>query len=168
MGRIRDAGGWAGGAAAPVMARYLAGEHHPQQALAPRVGFVAGEGDAMLGFIAGHLTRRFGCDGELQWVFVAPECRGRGVATMLLRQLAAWFVQRDARRVCVNVEPENARARAFYSRHGARELSAHWLEWPDIAALGDGEARGAASSVERGAAADAALRVPSDRRDTPT
>jgi hypothetical protein len=76
MGAARAAGDWAGGATAAVMARYLAGEHHPQQALAPRVAFLAeDDGGAVVGFIAGHLTRRFGSDGELQWVFVAPSLR---------------------------------------------------------------------------------------------
>ena len=138
MGRIRDAGGWHGGATAAVMRRYLAGEHHPQHALAPRAGFVAEEGGKLLGFITGHLTRRFGCEGEVHWVYVTPEYQGREVAAMLLRQLAAWFVQHGARRICVNVEPANARARAFYIRNGAREVTTHWLEWSDIeAALAD-------------------------------
>ncbi len=46
------------------MALYLAGQHHPQHALAPRVIYVAEQGDSLIGFIAGHRTRRFGCDGE--------------------------------------------------------------------------------------------------------
>lgn len=133
MGRAR-AGEWTGGAAAPVMARYLAGEHHPQHALRLRVAFLAEDGGAVVGFVAGHLTRRFGCDGELQWLYVAPERRGRDIATELVHRLAAWFAARGARRVCVNVAPDNARARAFYARHGARELSEYWLEWPDVAA----------------------------------
>lgn len=44
MDRARALGAWAGGAAAPVMAGYLAGDHHPQQALAPRVAFLAEDG----------------------------------------------------------------------------------------------------------------------------
>ena len=117
------------------MARYLAGEHHPQQALPLRVAFLAeDDGGAVVGFIAGHLTRRFGSDGELQWVFVAPSLRGGAVAARLLRCLAAWFVAQGARRICVNVAPDNRRARAFYARYGARDLSDHWMEWPDVAA----------------------------------
>src|SRR5438128_12220713 len=46
-------------------ARYLARERHPQQALMPRVIYVALEGEALVGYIAGHLTRRYSCDGEL-------------------------------------------------------------------------------------------------------
>jgi predicted GNAT family acetyltransferase len=65
-------------------------------------------------------------------MFVSPEHRGSGIATRLLGQLAAWFVGQGASRVCVNVETENQRARAFYRRHGARDFNAHWLEWLNI------------------------------------
>ncbi|HET7228804.1 MAG TPA: GNAT family N-acetyltransferase [Longimicrobium sp.] len=132
MARIREVGGWAGGAGASTMAKYLAGEHHPQHALAPRVIFVAEQGAGIVGYIAGHRTTRFDCDGELQWLFVLPEQRGSGAADRLLRALAEWFIAQDARRVCVNVEPENARARRFYHRHGAETLHPYWLVWPDI------------------------------------
>ncbi len=114
------------------ISRYLNHEHHPRQALAPRFGYVAMEGEALLGFIAGHLTRRFACEGELQWIHVIPERRGTSVATELLRQLAEWFVQQKATRICVDVEPDNARARRFYTRNGAEFLSPHWLVWNDI------------------------------------
>ncbi|MFL5383261.1 MAG: GNAT family N-acetyltransferase [Longimicrobiaceae bacterium] len=137
MARIRDAGGWEGGAGAERMARYLAGEHHPQQALAPRVIYVAEAGGAMAGFIAGHLTTRFGCDGELQWIFVLPGLRGAGIADGLFDRLAAWFAGRGARRVCVNVEPDNPRARTFYARRGALPMHPYWMVWDDITAATD-------------------------------
>jgi GNAT superfamily N-acetyltransferase len=130
--RIREEGGLAGDA--ERMARYLAGEHHPQHALAPRVIYVAEQGARMIGYIAGHRTTRYGCDGELQWIFVLPQRRGTGVADLLLDALATWFIGEGARRICVDVVPENARARRFYHRHGARTLHPHWLVWPDIEA----------------------------------
>lgn len=111
---------------------YLAGTHHPQKALMPRVFYVALDSDAVLGFIGGHLTRRFGCDGELQWINVIDEMKGSGMASELLRYLAAWFAGQSASRVCVNVAPANAIARRFYVRHGAVELNEHWLVWDDI------------------------------------
>jgi hypothetical protein len=40
---------------------------------------------------------------------------------------------RDATRVCVNVAPENLRARRFYARHGAAPLSEDWMVRDDIA-----------------------------------
>lgn len=130
MARIRAEGGWEGGAPEERMARYLAGEHHPQQALAPRVIHVALDGDAMVGFVAGHLTRRLGCDGELQWIFVSPEVRGSGVAGELVRRLAAWFVERGAARICI--DPGDVAARRFYRRLGAGDLNQHWMVWEDI------------------------------------
>jgi ribosomal protein S18 acetylase RimI-like enzyme len=112
------------------MLQYLAGEHHPQDALGPRAMWIAAEEDSPVGYVAGHLTRRFGCDGELQWIYVAPEHRRAGVASHLLGLLMEWFRAHGARRVCVDVGDEAARL--FYRRHGAVELNEHWMIWQDI------------------------------------
>ncbi len=119
------------------LASYLSGEHHPRHALLPRIMIVAEQDDEVIGFIAGHLTRRFHCDGELQWINVSPDYRGQGVATNLLRELADWFAAYNAHKICVDVQPRNADARAFYTRHGAEPLNNHWLVWPDIARVMD-------------------------------
>ena len=112
------------------MARYLAGEHHPQQALLPRVMWLAAIGDMPIGYAAGHLTRRYGCEGELQWIYVVRAHRRTRVASTLLRLLAGWFSERRARRVCVDIGSESARA--FYLSQGAVDLNAHWMVWNDI------------------------------------
>ncbi|HEX4962292.1 MAG TPA: GNAT family N-acetyltransferase [Thermoanaerobaculia bacterium] len=114
---------------------YWAGEIDPTQALKPRALFVAMDGDDLAGFIAGHLTRRYRCDGELQWINVAKEQRRKGVASELLLLLAAWFGQHLAKRVCIDVDPDNQAGRSFYLRHGAAPLNRHWLVWPDISCL---------------------------------
>lgn len=116
----------------PRILRYMRGESHPQSALRPRIVFVCVDSDRVLGLIAGHLTQRFGCDGELQWISVRPEERRRGIASELLRYLAEWFVANQARRVCVDATPENASARRFYLRHGAEDLRPGWMVWNDI------------------------------------
>ena len=118
--------------------RWLRGSHDAipggrapsQQALAPRVMWMAEDDGAPIGYIAGHLTRRFGCDGELHWIYVVREHRGTEVASELLRRLAAWLVERSAPRVCVDVGDEQAGR--FYKRHGAEDLAKHWLVWNDI------------------------------------
>jgi GNAT superfamily N-acetyltransferase len=115
--------------------QYLSGELHPKEALPPRVSFVALEDERVLGLIAGHLTRRFGCDGELEWISVRAECRGRGVASELLRCLAQWFIANNARYVCVDVEPSNLVARRFYAQNGAEDLKPHWMVWRNIGAI---------------------------------
>lgn len=114
---------------------YLAGEHHPQYALIPRVSYVACESGVLWGYIAGHLTSRYGCAGELQWINVSAKQRGSGVAAELLRRLAKWLVQHKALRVCVNVDPANATARRFYTKHGAEKQSEHWMIWNDISSV---------------------------------
>jgi Acetyltransferases len=114
---------------------YMKGTLNPQQSLAPRVVLVALQDSRMVGFIAGHLTWRYDCDGEVEWINVIPEERRTGVAGELLRLLASWFAGQQAKRICVDVDPENARARAFYRKHGAQDLNPHWLVWPDITLL---------------------------------
>src|SRR2546430_11652709 len=89
----------------PRMAAYLEGKHHPRQALEARVAYVALVGDHVVGYIAGHLTRRDECDGELQYLFVDPSRRRLGVAGQLLRELARWLTELGAGRLCVDAEP---------------------------------------------------------------
>lgn len=112
--------------------QYLDSESNPQHALQRRVAFVCVEAERVVGLVAGHLTRRFGCDGELQWISVRPEFRRHGVASELFRLIAEWFVDHGARRICVDVEPSNAPARQFYARHGAQDFKPSWMVWNDI------------------------------------
>src|SRR6266480_932854 len=95
--------GEAGGDPEDRMIRYLAGEHHPQQALAPRAMWIAELDGEPIGYTAGHLTRRYACDGELQWIYVVRDHRRTHVASELLRLLAQWFVDQRAVRICVDV-----------------------------------------------------------------
>ncbi|HYF24428.1 MAG TPA: GNAT family N-acetyltransferase [Baekduia sp.] len=117
------------------MAAYLDGRHHPQQALAPRVGYVALVDGVVVGYIAGHRTRRLGTDGEVQYLYVAPPHRRRGVGTGLLRSLAEWFRAQGVAKVCVNVNPDSPPAAPFYLSRGATPLDAHWYVWPSLDAL---------------------------------
>lgn len=103
---------------------------HPQKALLPRILYVATLSGRVVGFIAGHLTERLGCQGELQWINVIPEYRGKGIALDLLRYLAQWFVAQQALYVCVDVGSEEGRS--FYKKTGAESLNQHWMVWKDI------------------------------------
>ncbi|MDB4875271.1 MAG: family N-acetyltransferase [Gemmatimonadetes bacterium] len=123
------------GPADPRMAAYLDGRHHPQQALAARIAFVALVGDAVAGYIAGHATTRYGYAGEVQYLYVAPAYRRHGVAGHLLRLVAHWFQTQGIRRVCVNADVESAGAVAFYTAHGASPLNQYWYRWDDIGVI---------------------------------
>jgi len=118
------------------MAAYFAGRHHPQHALPARIGFVASINDEVVGYIAGHLTTRHGCNGELQYLFVSPDTRRRGIATELLRLLAGWFQAQASQRICVALAGDSPpQARPFYESVGAVPLQKNWYWWPDIAAV---------------------------------
>jgi RimJ/RimL family protein N-acetyltransferase len=120
---------------------YLAGRIGAKEALREFAVFVTEVDGAVVGFVAGHRTARHGCQGELEWINVTTARRRGGIAGSLLAAMAAWFAERDALRVCVNVEPDNAVARAFYARYGAIDLKPHWMVWEDIrvALAGSGE-----------------------------
>jgi GNAT superfamily N-acetyltransferase len=115
------------------ISRYIEGTSNPQQALEPRAVFVALDGEAPVGLVAGHLTRRHGCTGELEWIDVVAPHRGKDLGSALLRVMAAWFVEQKATHVCV--DPGNPSARRFYARSGATALNAHWMVWLDIGDL---------------------------------
>ncbi|MCB1018751.1 MAG: GNAT family N-acetyltransferase [Acidobacteria bacterium] len=116
------------------MRGYLAGVYYPAHALQPRVMWVAVKAGAIVGYAAGHLTRRLNCDGELQWIYVAKPERGAGVGRALLDRVAEWFRRQEAYRVCV--DPGEDAARAFYRHFGAIALTKHWLVWEDIRTIG--------------------------------
>lgn len=112
---------------------YLNRELNPQKALLPRIMYVAIKSGNLVGFIAGHLTERFNCEGELQWINVIPEYRKKGIAFSLLQTLARWFITREARHICVDVGSESGKS--FYLKYGAEALNQHWMVWKDISVV---------------------------------
>lgn len=123
------------GAADARMTAYFDGRHHPQHALLPRIGYVALVDATVIGYIAGHRTTRYGCAGEVQYLFVAPDYRRRGIAAALLRRLAGWFRAQRATKICVNVDADSPAARPFHSSQGASALNQYWAVWEDVAIL---------------------------------
>jgi GNAT superfamily N-acetyltransferase len=118
------------------IAAYFDREHHPQQALPARIGYVALSKDQIVGYIAGHRTTRHGCAGEVQYLFVASEYRRRGIATRLLEMLAEWFTAEDAARVCVALAGDSPiEAQPFYEHAEARPLKRFWYGWEDISVV---------------------------------
>lgn len=109
---------------------YMSGHQNPQQALTPRIIYVAVTDGIIIGFIAGHLTRRFNCEGELQWINIIENYRGHGIASELVRLLSRWFIDQHSYKICV--DPGNDLARQFYKKNGARNLNDHWMFWSDI------------------------------------
>jgi len=115
---------------------YKHGEHSPQQALPERAVFVAVCEGAVIGFTSGHKTRRLHCDGELQWLNVATHKRGLGIADQLISRMGVWFLEQQAKRICVNVASDNIAARRVYERCGAIALQENWMVWEDSSLMG--------------------------------
>ena len=115
---------------------YKRGDRSPQQALPERAIFVAVEDGSVVGFVAGHRTQRLACDGELQWINVAPHRRGQGIADHLIARMGGWFLGQNVGRVCVNADTGNIIARRVYSRCGAQPLNEHWMVWEDVSLMG--------------------------------
>jgi GNAT superfamily N-acetyltransferase len=113
---------------------YVRRLRHPQHAEEPRVLFAATMNGEMVGFIAGHFSRRYATEGELQSIHVLKDFQGRGVGAELLKQLAAWFVAHKRRKICVGIDPASPYKR-FYEKHGAHFINPHWLVWDDIACV---------------------------------
>jgi GNAT superfamily N-acetyltransferase len=120
-----------GGQLEQTMRGYMQGSYSPQFAEADRIVFVARIDNEFAGYVSGHRTTRFNCDGELQWLNVAEAFRGKGVSDALIQRVVEWFLSNSIFNVCVNVEPDNIAGRKVYFRHGASELDSHWLVWPD-------------------------------------
>lgn len=64
---------------------------------------------------------RFLLDG----VFVAPDCRGKGIGSALLDAVCAEAARRGFDAVRLDVVDSNIRARALYERHGFKEVAEH-------------------------------------------
>ena len=72
----------AAGPADPRTARYLRGEHHPQKALEPRVIYVVTDQETIVGYIGGHLTTWYDCDGSSSISMSLPSIEELGSGTV--------------------------------------------------------------------------------------
>jgi len=112
---------------------------NPQMARSSRIIYVATDADRIIGFIAGHLTKRLDCEGELQWINIIPAYRKKGIAAELIRLLAAWFVRKKALKICI--DPGDQSSRLYYIKKGAENLNEHWLYWKDVRVVLDDHER---------------------------
>lgn len=78
-------------------------------------------GDRIVGELRMTLQRAAG-EGYLFFVYLVPDQRGSGLADQLHTYAIDYFRARQVRRVMLSASPNNARALAFYARHGWRDL----------------------------------------------
>ncbi len=82
---------------------------------------VATRGGAVAGFILYHLRGTFHHSGYVRWIAVAPQARGRGIGTALMRHAEAHIFGAGPN-VFLTVSHFNRRAQAFYRALGYRKV----------------------------------------------
>ncbi|WP_254531883.1 GNAT family N-acetyltransferase [Natrinema gelatinilyticum] len=73
------------------------------------------EGKTIAGFVEGRLENEW---GEVNWLFVDPEHRGRGIGTELYETVTETLRDRGADRICVTVLEANTEGHGFVERFG--------------------------------------------------
>ncbi len=111
---------------------YLNLELNPHQATNTRLVYIAVHKDIIVGFIAGHLTKRAEYTGQIQWIMTGDQCRRTGIGSELLWIMAGWFIEHNVVSVRVDVDPENTGTWLFYQHHHALSINRYWLFWDDI------------------------------------
>ena len=108
---------------------YMRKEHHPRDAKDSRIVYVSVINGEIVGFVAGHLTKRLGLEGELQSIYVLPEHQGQRIGTQLVVALAKWFKKCNATGVCVDHKDGSE---GFYIKLGATFNDHGWLVWDNF------------------------------------
>jgi len=83
-----------------------------------RAGYVSAERLSVTGFLVAH---HLAPEWELENIVVAPEARGKGIGTRLVRELFARAARSESDSVLLEVRESNQAARALYENLGFRE-----------------------------------------------
>ena len=108
--------------------RYLRDGSTAQKSRGDGFAILAETGSELIGFAAYHHTIRWGCDAELQSIYVRLPWQRRGAGSMLLRDVMRRLRAEGSRSLCVGFSTENPYKR-FYFKHGAVAINAHWAFW---------------------------------------
>ena len=111
---------------------YITLEFNPHQATSARLVYVAVHKGIIIGFIAGHLTKRTDYPGQIQWITTAEQVRRTGVGSELLWILAGWFMDNQVKSVRVDIDPKQTGSMGFYRYHHAMSINTYWQYWDDI------------------------------------
>jgi GNAT superfamily N-acetyltransferase len=99
-----------------------------------RAMFKAVSGEAIIGYIAVHLTSRYDKDAEIQSFYVLKDHQRKGVGRGLLLKALEWLEAHHAKSLCVGISSKNP-YQAFYIKYGGRYLNENWIFWDDIGVI---------------------------------
>jgi GNAT superfamily N-acetyltransferase len=112
---------------------YFAGDS-PESSKPERVVFKAMVGDKMIGYIAGHLTTRYGKDAEIQSFYLLKKHQRKGFGAQMLAHFINWLKPYHVKTLCVGVRSNNP-YQQFYLKHGGIHFNEHWIGWDDVTLL---------------------------------
>jgi len=108
--------------------RYLRDGSSAQKSRGDGFAILAEDGGDLIGFAGYHHTLRWGCDAELESLYVRLPWQRKGVGLTLLRDVMRRLRAEGSRSLCVGFSPENPYKR-FYFKHGAVAINPHWAFW---------------------------------------
>lgn len=79
----------------------------------------AADTDEIVGTISARVNESAG-EAHLRGMAVLPECKGRGVAPLLLHEIENWLRSRGCKRVTLRTTPPLKAAMRFYEKKGYR------------------------------------------------
>lgn len=82
------------------------------------VFLVAEEGGDVAGFVQSYVLENRETVGEIDWLHVRPDYRGRGIGTSLLRRIEALLLDHGVDRIEGRVLVANEAGASFYEEHG--------------------------------------------------
>ena len=106
----------------------------PASSKPPRIILKAVTDGTIIGYIAGHLTNRYGLDAEIQSFYILKEYQRNGTGKQLLKILVEWLLTQHAKSLCAGINPAN-KYQAFYLKYGGRYLNEYWIWWNDAEKL---------------------------------
>jgi ribosomal protein S18 acetylase RimI-like enzyme len=97
------------------------------------VAYIAKEGDNVCGFSFAYVERGYLLfkdekQGYIRHIFVRPKYRGRGIGHALIRETLDWFRKKGVKRIVLDVNTRNRRARKLYESLGFKEYFVYYIK----------------------------------------
>ena len=81
-----------------------------------RVDLALDASEALIGYCVSSIDKWL--TGEIDSIFVTPQCRGQGIGTTLMEKALEWLNSKGAKKKIVSVAVGNEQAYVFYEQFG--------------------------------------------------
>jgi len=81
-----------------------------------RIDLAFAKGEQLIGYCVTSIDKQF--TGEIDSLFVIPECRGQGIGTTLMEKALEWLKSKGSKKNIVSVAVGNEKTYVFYEQFG--------------------------------------------------